>query len=170
MKRLLIRLGLSVLGTVITLLWWTYHGTGSHAQQVSHIPTKVLQGGNQLEISTEASTASTMRISFDDVRKPVGEQIVMESWEKIPAGSRTFVVDVPSGVGGYIELEADHPNPGDILTVKVKFNGQDIEHETDKLDRPLEPNTAFFVQFHHDDYSKAAADVVNVSPESDPSE
>ena len=53
---------------------------------------------------------------------------------------------------------------------KVKFNGQDIEHETDKLDRPLEPNTAFFVQFHHDDYSKAAADVVNVSPESDPSE
>ncbi len=170
MKRLLIRLGLSILGTVITLLWWTYHGAGSHAQQVSHVPAKVLQGGNQLVIATEASAPSTMRISFEDLSRPIGEQIVVESWEKIPAGSRTFTVDVPSGIGGYIELEADHPNAGDALTVSVKVNGQNIEHETDKLDRPLEPNTAFFVQFHHDDYSKAAADVANINPDSDTSE
>jgi len=157
MKRLLIRAGLAVLGTAVTLLWWTYHDTGSHAQSVAHIPAKVQAGGNQLEILTEGSTASTVRITFEDLSKPVGEQILIESWEKIPAGSKTFKIDVPSGIGGYIELGADHPNAGDTLSASVKMNGRLVEQQSDKLERALEANTAFFVQFHYDDFSKASA-------------
>jgi hypothetical protein len=36
------------------------------------------------------------------------------------------------------------------------MNGKLVDEQTDKLDGPLEPNTAFFVQDHNDDYSKAA--------------
>ena len=158
MNKLILRIGLSLLGMVATLLWWTYHDKGSNAQSVSHIPAKVAGGGNQMEISTEASTASTVRITFEDLRKPVGEQILIEAWEKIPAGAKTFTVDVPSGIGGYIELGADHPNPGDTVGASVKINGKEVEHQKDRLDSPLEPNTAFFVQFHYQDFSKATAE------------
>jgi hypothetical protein len=153
MKRLLLRLGLSVLGTVVTLLWWTYHDKGSSAQSMSHIPAKVADGGNQLVIEVEGSTASTMRIDFEDLSKPVGQQILLNAWEKVPAGPHTWTVDIPSGIGGYIEFEADHPNPGDTLTQRVKINGKEVDSQTDRLDSALEPNTAFFVQFERNDFS-----------------
>jgi len=155
MKRILIRLGLSVLGTVITLLWWTYHDTGSKAQSMNHIPAKVAEGGNQLVIEVEGSTASTMRIDFEDLSKPSGQQILLNAWEQVPAGLHTWTVDIPGGVGGYIEFEADHPNPGDTLTQRVRVNGKEVDHQTEKLDSPLQPNTAFFVQFQRDDFSHA---------------
>jgi hypothetical protein len=157
MKRLLLRLGLSVLGTVVTLLWWTYHDKGSSAQSMSHIPAKVADGGNQLVIEVEGSTASTMRIDFEDLSKPVGQQILLNAWEKVPAGPHTWTVDIPSGIGGYIEFEADHPNPGDTLTQRVKINGKEVDSQTDRLDTALEPNTAFFVQFERNDFSHAEA-------------
>lgn len=165
MNKLLLRVGFAFLGCVATLLWWTYHDKGSNAQSVSHIPAKVAEGGNQLEVSVEASTPSTMRISFDDLRKPAGEQILLESWEKIPAGSHTWTIDVPSGIGGYIELNADHPNSGDTLTESVKINGKEVTHQTDRLNGALEPNSAFFVQLHYDDYSKASSEADEPSNE-----
>lgn len=155
MKTLLLRLGLSVLGVFATLLWWTYHDTGSKVQSSSHIPAKVAEGGNQLIVEVEATTPSTLRVNFDDVRKPIGEQILLEAWEKVPAGPHTWTVDIPSGIGGYIEFEADHPNPGDTLTQRIKVNGKEVDSQTDRLDNAPQPNTAFFVQFQRDDFSNA---------------
>src|ERR1041385_6772877 len=157
MKKLLIRLGLSVLGTVATLLWWTYHDKGSSAQSMSHIPAKVANGGNQLVIEVEGSTASTMRIDFEDLTKPVGQQILVNAWEKVPAGPHRWTVDIPGGIGGYIEFEADHPNPGDTLTQRIKVNGKEVDSQTDRLDSALQPNTAFFVQFQRNDFSNPEA-------------
>ena len=158
MKKLILRLGLSALGVVATLLWWTYHGTGSSAQSTSHIPAKVGEGGIQLVVETEATTPATFRINFDDLRKPLGQQILVESWEKIPAGPHSWTVDIPGGIGGYIELEADHPNPGDTLTQRIRVNGKEVDSQSDRLDSALQPNTAFFVQFHRDDFSSAEAE------------
>ena len=164
MNKLLVRIGLSILGMVLTLAWWTYHDTGSHAQSVSHIPNKVLTGGNLVELSTEASTASTVRITFEDLHKQSGSQILMEAWEKIPAGAKTFTIDVPSGIGATIDVGADHPNVGDTLSARVKINGKEIEYQTDKLQTALEPNTAFFVQFSYDDFSKATSEAKPETP------
>ena len=158
MKKLILRLGLSALGVAATLLWWTYHDTGSSAQSMSHIPAKVGEGGNRLVVETESTTPSTFRINFDDLRKPIGEQILVESSEKIPAGPHSWTVDIPSGIGGYIELEADHPNPGDTLTQRIRVNGKEVDSQSDRLDSALQPNTAFFVQFHRDDFSSAEAE------------
>jgi hypothetical protein len=155
MKKLILRLGLSALGVAATLLWWTYHNTGSSAQSVSHIPAKVGEGGNRLVVETETTTPSTFRINFDDLRKPIGQQILVESWEKIPAGPHSWTVDIPSGIGGYIELEADHPRPGDTLTQRIHINGKEVDSQSERLDSALQPDTAFFVQFHRDDFSRA---------------
>jgi hypothetical protein len=157
MRKLLIRGGLSLLGTALTLAWWTYgpHGN-SAAAPVHYIPAKVGSGGQMLEVDAESTCAATMRVSFERLDKPAGEQILLDSSEKIPAGTKSWTIDVPAGVGGYIELDADHPNPGDTLTMRVHVNGKLADEQTDKLDGPLEPNTAFFVQDHYDDYAKAA--------------
>src|SRR6185436_9568694 len=125
---------------------------------MSHIPAKVGEGGNRLVVETETTTPATLRINFDDLRKPIGQQILLESWEKIPVGPHSWTVDIPSGIGGYIELEADHPNPGDTLTQRIRINGKEVDSQSDRLDSALQPNTAFFVQFHRDDFSSAEAE------------
>jgi len=159
MKKLLLRLGLTVLGTVATLLWWTYRdkGASSSAQSMSHIPVKVADGGNQLTIDVEGSTASTLRLDLQDLRKPVGQQILLNAWEKVPSGAHSWTVDIPNGIGGYIEFEADHPNPGDTLTQRVRINGKEVDSQSERLDSALQPNTAFFVQCERDDFSRLAA-------------
>jgi hypothetical protein len=156
MRKMLVRGGLSLLGVVVTLAWFTYGPKGKTVASSDHIPAKIGIGGQTLQIEAENSSAATMRVSFEDLSKPTGEQRLMESWEKIPAGTRSWSIDVPPGVGGYIELGADHPTPGDTLTMRVRMNSRLLDEQTEKLDRPLEPNTAFFVQDHFDDYSDPA--------------
>lgn len=146
MRRLLIRGGLPLLGTALTLVWWSY-GPGSNGKPVStenHIPSKVGTGGQMLEIDAESTSTATMRVSFERFDKPPGEQIILDSLERIPAGTKSWSIDVPSGVRGYVELDADHPNAGDTLTMRVHMNGKHVDEQTDKLEQPLEPNTAFF--------------------------
>jgi hypothetical protein len=156
MNKLLVRGGLSLLGISVTLAWWTYGPKGKQVPSESHIPSKVANGGQKLEIEADSSSAATMRVSFEQLDKPAGEQQLLESWEKIPAGKQSWSIDVPPGVGGYIELQADHPNVGDKITMRVRMNGNLVDEQTDSLEKPLEPNTAFFVQDHFDDYSQAA--------------
>jgi hypothetical protein len=157
MKKLILRLGLSVLGVAATLLWWTYRDKPSSAQTMSHIPAKLGEGGNQVIVETETTTPSTLRFNLEDLHKPAGQQILLDAWEKIPAGPHSWTIDIPSGIGGYIELEADHPNPGDTLTQRVRINGKQVDSQSDRLDSALESNTAFFVQFQRDDFGSADA-------------
>jgi hypothetical protein len=155
MKTLAIRAGLAVLGVAITLAWWTIHPGDSHTQSSSHIPDKVWAGGNELEIEVESSVAATMRVSFSQHDKPAGEQQTLETYEKIPAGTRAWTISVPSRVGGYIEIEAEKPAVGDKLAMKVKSNGRLVDQQTEKLEQALQSGTAFFLQVHFEDYSKA---------------
>lgn len=46
----------------------------------------------------------------------------------------------------------------DVAENVAKMNGKDVEQQTDRLDGALEPNTAFFVQFYHEDYSKTGSE------------
>ena len=156
MRKLLVRGGLSLLGIALTLTWWTYGPKGRSVASEDHIPAKVGAGGQALQIEAESSSPATMRVSFEDLSKSVGEQELLQSWEKIPAGTHSWTIDVPLGVGGYIELGADHPNTGDTLSMRVRMNGRLLDEQTDKLNAPLEPNTAFFLQDHFDDYSDPA--------------
>jgi hypothetical protein len=156
MRKLLVRGGLSLLGIALTLTWWTYGPKGRSVASEDHIPAKVGTGGQALQIEAESSSPATMRVSFEDLSKSVGEQELLQSWENIPAGTHSWSIDVPLGVGGYIELGADHPNTGDTLSMRVRMNGRLLDEQTEKLNAPLEPNTAFFLQDHFDDYSDPA--------------
>jgi hypothetical protein len=156
MRKLLIRGGLSALGVVTALLWFSYGPKGKSVASQSHIPTKVGTGGQTLEIDAESSSPATMSVSFDNLSKPIGEQLLLNTWEKIPAGTHSWSIDVPAGVGGYIELDADHPNVGDSLTMRIHMNRKLVDEQSEKLNSPLEPNTAFFLQDHFDDYSNRA--------------
>jgi len=158
-KKLLIRGGISLLGMAAVLVWWTIRPGSSNTRSSDHIPAKVGNGGTTLQVAVETSSPATMRIDFSDLSKPAGSQQFIQTWEKIPASSRTWNVDVQPGFGGYIELDADGPKPGDSLRMDVKVNGQSVGHETDRLNQPLPPGTAFFVQEHFDDYSKASQEM-----------
>lgn len=156
MRKVLVRGGLLVLGVVAMLAWFTYGPKRKSVASENHIPSKISTGGQTLQIDAESGSPATMRVSFEDLSKPVGKQQLLQSWEKIPAGTRSWSIDVPPGVGGYIELGADHPTTGDTLTMRVRMNGRLLDEQTEKLNAPLEPNTAFFLQDHFDDYSDPA--------------
>jgi len=156
MKNLVIRIGIAVLGMVITLTWWTIRKGDSHVQSVSKIPAKVWAGGHTLEVEAETSCAAKMSISFTDISKPIGEQPRLETLEKVGPGTYSWTIDVPEKVGGYIELDADAPQVGDALKIKVKVDGKYVGEDSDKLEKPLQAGYAFGVQRYYQDYSKAA--------------
>lgn len=157
-KKLLTRGGFSLVGVAVALACWTYGSGRETTPSQDHIPAKVGNGGETLEIQAQSSSPATIRISFEDLRKPVGKQQLLESWETMTAGLKSCSIDVPPGVGGYIELDADQPNVGDWIAIRVHVNGRLVDTESDKLEQPLEANEAFFVQDHFDDYSQAGTE------------
>jgi hypothetical protein len=167
-KKLAIRIGLAVLGMVAVLTWWTIHPGPAHTETRSKIPASVWGGGpTKITVEVESSSAAHMDITFSDHSKPAGEQQSLETRETMAAGSgpRSWSVDVPDKVGGYLEFEADSPKPGDWLKWRVSFNGKVIKEEKEVLDKALEPNTAFFLQLFFDDYSKALQEMQGNNPE-----
>jgi hypothetical protein len=155
MSKLTLRTVLPLVGILAAVAWFTFGPKGKGAAQ-SHLPMKVGRGGQTLQIDAENSSPATMRVSFESLSKPVGQRQLLQSSEKIPAGTSSWNIDVPPGVGGYIELGADRPNPGDKLTMRIRMNGRLLDEQTDTLNAPLQPKTVFFLQDHFDDYSDPA--------------
>ena len=152
MSKRMSRAGVALVAVVAAIAWFTFGSRGKSASD-SHLPAKVGRGGQTLQIDAESSSAATMRVSFENPSKPAGQRQLLQSFEKVPAGASSWNIDVPPGVGGYIQLGADHPNPGDKLTMRIRMNGRLLDEQTDILKAPLEPKTAFFLQDHFDDYS-----------------
>jgi hypothetical protein len=142
----------TVLGLVLVLGWWTITGNViSTNKSVPKIPASVFGGGAaKLEIEAETSTAARMMIGFSRDH----EDENLETYEDVPAGTYRWTIDVPSATGGYIELNAVTPKAGDRLKFRVLANGRPVFEDEDKLDQPLEPGYAFFVQAYFDDYAK----------------
>jgi hypothetical protein len=80
---------------------------------------------------------------------------MLETWTKVPAGTHSWTIDVPSGVGGYIELGAETPQIGDRLRFGIRVNDRVVSEQADTLREALQPGYAFFVQAHFEDYSTA---------------
>lgn len=154
MNKLLLRTALPLI--VIAALAWFAFGRKGGSASASHLPEKVGRGGQTLEIDAQNSCPATMRVSFENPSKLAGQEPSIQSSQKILAGESSWSIDVPPGVGGYIELDADRPNPGDTLSMRIRMNGRLLDQQTDKLDSPLQPKAAFFLRDHFDDYSDPA--------------
>jgi len=155
MNKRMLRAGIPLVGVVAALAWFAFGPKGKSTAE-SHLPTKVGRGGQTLQIDAQNSCPATMRVSFENLSKPIGQRQLLLSSEKIPAGTSSWNIDVPPGVGGYIELGADHPNPGDKLTMRIRMNGRLLDEQTDTLNAALAPKTVFSLQDHFDDYSDPA--------------
>jgi hypothetical protein len=147
----------TALGLAVVLAWWTLRdgvvGTGPDTDTVSEIPTRVWEGGaGTLSIEVDTSTPAQMRIDFgeDDDGTPARS---MDAWQEIGAGHHSFSIDVPAGVGGYVELGAVAPEPGDSLSWTISAGGAVVDEQSDTLERPLEEGYAFFLQSYFDEYA-----------------
>ena len=154
MGNLVKRGALAVLGVAVTLTWWTLRGGGTGAQTQQGIPGRVWDGGGgTLTIQVETTCPAKMSIGFD--ARDEEKRRSLEVWEAVPAGARSWTIDVPPRAGGYIELNAESPKVGDQLKWTLSLNGQVIDEQSETLQEALQPNHAFFLQLHEDDYSQA---------------
>jgi hypothetical protein len=142
----------TVLGLVLVLGWWTFTGNMvSTDKAVAKIPASVFGGGAaKIEVEAETTTPARMMIGFSDEK---GDRH-LESYEDVAAGTFRWTIDVPSEIGGYIELNANAPKAGDHMKFRVKSNGRTVFEDTEQLEQPLEPGYAFFVQAYFEDYAK----------------
>ena len=142
----------TVLGLFVVLGWWTITGNlVSTNEALPKIPPAVWGGGGgRIEIEAETSSAARMMVSFS--REDQDDHL--ETYEDVAPGTYRWSVDVPSGVGGMIELNAVEPKPGDRIRFVVRSNGRDVFESSDQLKQPLQPGYAFFVQAWFDDYAK----------------
>jgi hypothetical protein len=142
----------TVLGLIVVLGWWTFTGNMvSTDEALNKIPPVVWGGGaGRLEIEAETTSPARMMISFG--REDQDDHL--ESYEDIGPGTYRWSIDVPSGVGGMVELNAVEPKPGDRVRFAVRANGRDVFEDSDQLEQALQPGYAFFVQAWFDDYAK----------------
>ena len=117
----------TVLGFVLVLGWWTVTGNRiSTSPAQDKIPTSVFGGGAAvLEIEAETTTPATMAVSFSDES---GERH-LETYERVAAGTYRWSIDVPSAIGGYVELNAEDPKAGDRLKFRIRANGRPTERD-----------------------------------------
>jgi hypothetical protein len=157
MGSLVKRGALAVLGVAVTLTWWTLRGGGGGSQAQQGIPARVWEGGGgTLTIQVETTCPAKMSIGFD--ARDAEQRKSLEVWEKVPAGERSWTIDVPPRAGGYIELNAESPKVGDRLKWTIAVNGQVIDEQSETLEQALQPNYAFFLQLHAEDYGQAKRD------------
>jgi hypothetical protein len=143
------------IGLVVVLGWWTLRGPGEgpNHESAATIPAAVWDGGaGSLSVRVETSTAAQMRISFQE-RDESADARSLETSEDVEAGSQAWSVDVPAGVGGYVELGAVEPQPGDTLSWEIEVNGQVVDEQSETLEEPLGPGYAFFLQSYFEDYA-----------------
>ncbi len=142
----------SVLGLVLILGWWTFTGNSiSTNPALENIPASVW-GGGAGTLVIEAETSSAARVVVDFSRDDQDDRL--SSYEDIAAGTHRWTIDVPSDTGGYVELGAVDPKPGDRLNFRILVNGRTVFEDSDQLEAALEPGYAFFVQAYIDDYAK----------------
>jgi hypothetical protein len=135
--------------------WWTLTGAGDDPNQESadRIPTMVREGGGgSLAIEADTSSAAQMRVSFSREGED-GQQRSLHTWEEVAAGHHAWTIDVPNGVGGYVELGAVDPRPGDELRWTLAVNGETVDEQSDTLEKPLEKGWAFALRSYFDDYA-----------------
>jgi hypothetical protein len=147
----------TLVGLALMLGWWTLRGPGDdHTETASKIPSVVWDGGaGSMTIHTESTTPAQMRVSFSvhskDSEEP--DPRLLESYEDVPAGSHSWAIDVPKDVGGYVELSATSPQPGDRLHWTIEVGGNTVDEQSDTLEQPLEPGYGFFLQSYFDEYA-----------------
>jgi len=154
----------AAVGLVLVLSYWTLKdkvlGGTSQTSVSDKVPAKIWEGGGTtLTIETESSDPATLRAFFESTEKHEGTPSrSLEAYEKIPAGSHTWTIDVPAAVGGDLEFEAVNPKSGARLKWTVRSGSSVLKHETETLDGDLRANEAFFVKFEADDFSRAEAE------------
>lgn len=153
MGNLLKRAGLGALGLVAVLTYWSLGGGGSSSETSEGIPSTVWGGGGAtLTIEAESTCPTRFSVSFSERDKD--DPKLLETWTKVGAGRHTWTINVPAGVGGYIELGAEDPKVGDRLHFRILVNGRVVNEQSDALQEPLEAGYAFFVQAYFEDYAK----------------
>jgi len=145
----------SAAGLALVLGWWTLTGPPDdpNHESESRIPSAVWGGGGgTLSIEADTTSAAQMRVSFGE-KGDEGDERSLDSWEDVAAGHYSWTIDVPSGVGGYVELSAVDPKQGDELRWTVAVNGESVDEQSDRLEGPLEKGYAFGLQTYFDEYA-----------------
>lgn len=171
LKHKLKNLIITLLGIALVLVWWTLRGPAkdpNHTIQETKIPEMYWEGGNHvLTIDASTTTDSTVSLSLQSP-KPGGkpdESRWQEAFEPMAPGAKTWTVHFPDNTQfGTAELEAKNPKVGDKISWSILLDGQMIQQDEYVLDKPLEPNTAMFLQISLEDFLKPADD-----PSLDPS-
>ncbi len=152
------RVLMSALGLALVLGWWTLQDKirGAKASAASdRVPQKVWEGGGEtLTIDVESSDPAVLRAYFAARGKNSGTPVrSLDTYEKVTAGSHSWTIDVPSAVGGDLELQADNPKPGSRLTWTVRSGNNLLTRDSETLNSPLHANEAFFLKFDADDFT-----------------
>lgn len=147
------KIGMSALGLIAVLAYWTI--TGDHSNKVtgpSKLPAKFLNGGNgALTIEADSSTPAVMRYTFHGPLKDGKAEEEVTGYEDLEAGHYSWSTEIAPKTGVYLELEAKNPQPGAKLNWTIKLNGQEIDTQNETMEQPLKANEAFFIQLIRDD-------------------
>lgn len=148
---------IAVLGTAVTLGWWTLRGPDGHTEMLSEVPGVVWEGGSAVTIKASNSHEGKLHLTFNRT-SPKGDSEPDDSIETsvmLAPGDHIYTIQVPPAVRGYVELGIEAPPVGAKAAVKVQVGDKVAAEDDVQLDAPLEKGYAFFAQIYMGDYAAA---------------
>jgi len=151
------KIGVSALGLVAVLAYWTFTGRNHPPTNSApaKMPAKFLNGGaGTLSIEANSTTPATFRYTLHGPYVDGKAKDNIEGYEQLEAGLHSWTTEIAPNTGISIEWEARDPKPGAKLNWTVKLNGKELDTQEDTLQGELKANEAFFIQFERDDVTK----------------
>jgi hypothetical protein len=147
----------AVLGVVLVLGWWSFKSwfSGDSGGAVNGIPAKVWEGGGH-NVTYTVNGSGAMRVSAWFSGRDAGkrqETRSLETWEKLDAGSKTYVIDAPRDSGATFDATIEAPKIGDTISITVSADGRVLCTDSQTLSEPIKPGYAFGVQCEIDDFA-----------------
>jgi hypothetical protein len=132
-------------------------GGGDGYTEVKELPPVVFDGGGGiLELEINLNEPGELHASFSQYDEEGDQEAGLHVRRELDAGSHHFRVDVADDTYGYFEASIPEPDVGAELEWTIKLDGQYLTREEMKLDEPLDPRYAFFVQLEFDQISQLA--------------
>ena len=146
-------------GAVALFMMWTSVSPSDGASRhLPAVPATVFDGGGgMLGVEFTTNQPADLAFGFERYDGAADEARDVGGSERFDPGTHSRTIDVSPSTYLYLELGVPDAEPGAEISWTISIDGRAVMRASDRLDEPLRPGYAFFLQAEADDIAQMRA-------------
>jgi hypothetical protein len=145
-------------GVALFMMWTNVSSSDGASAYASTIPATVFDGGGgSLEVEFTTNQPAELGFAFERYDERADEARELGGSESFEPGTHRRAIDVSPSTYLYLELGVPDAEPGAEISWSVSIDGRVVMRASDRLEEPLGPGYAFFIQAEADDITQMRA-------------